>query len=117
TAGHSTAVAVYARDIAVRMELSEEEQELVYLCGLVHDIGKVGLPAGLLEKPGSLTLAERRQMQEHSAIGERILANVETYAAIAPVVRHHHERIDGMGYPDRLTRDEIPFLSRIIAVA
>jgi HD domain len=117
TAGHSTAVAVYARDIAVRMGLSEEEQELVYLCGLVHDIGKVGLPAGLLEKTGTLTLAERRQMQEHSAIGESILGNVETYAAIAPVVRHHHERVDGMGYPDGLTREETPLFARIISAA
>jgi putative nucleotidyltransferase with HDIG domain len=117
TAGHSTAVAVYARDIAARVGLSEEEQELAHLCGLVHDIGKVGLPAGLLEKSGPLTLVERRQMQEHAAIGERILANVETYATIASVVRHHHERIDGMGYPDRLTRDETPLLARIIAVA
>jgi HD domain len=117
TAGHSTAVAVYARDIAARMGLSEEEQEMAHLCGLVHDIGKVGLPAGLLEKQGSLTLAERRQMQEHSAIGEGILANVETYAAIAPVVRHHHERVDGMGYPDGLTREETPLLARIISAA
>jgi putative nucleotidyltransferase with HDIG domain len=117
TAGHSTAVAVYARDIAAKMGLSEEEQELAHLCGLVHDIGKVGLPAGLLEKPGTLTLAELRQMQEHSAIGQRILANVETYATIAPIVRHHHERVDGMGYPDGLTREETPLLARIIAVA
>jgi putative nucleotidyltransferase with HDIG domain len=117
TAGHSTAVAVYARDIAAKMGLSEEEQELAHLCGLVHDIGKVGLPAGLLEKPGTLTLPELRQMQEHSTIGQRILANVETYATIAPIVRHHHERVDGMGYPDGLTREETPLLARIIAVA
>jgi putative nucleotidyltransferase with HDIG domain len=117
TAGHSTAVAVYARDIAVRLGLSEEEQELVYLCGLVHDIGKVGLPAGLLEKRGTLTLAEQRQMQEHSAIGEGILANVDSYAAIAPIVRHHHERVDGMGYPDGLTCEETPLLARIISAA
>jgi putative nucleotidyltransferase with HDIG domain len=117
TAGHSTAVAVYARDIAARLELSEEEQELAHVCGLVHDIGKVGLPPGLLEKPGTLTLAELRQIQEHCAIGERILANVETYATIAPIVRHHHERVDGMGYPDGLTREQTPLLARIIAVA
>jgi hypothetical protein len=95
TAGHSAAVAIYARDIARRM----------------------GLPPGLLEKPGALTLDERRQMQEHSAIGERILANVEDYAEIARIVRHHHERVDGMGYPDGLAGEEIPLLSRIIAVA
>ena len=117
TAGHSAAVAVYARDIAERMGLSPKEQQLVHLCGLVHDIGKVGLPAGLLEKPGALTLDERRRMEEHSAMGERILANVDDYAEIAWIVRHHHERMDGNGYPDRLPGHQIPILSRIIAVA
>lgn len=117
TAGHSAAVAIYARDIAQRMGLSEEQQELVHLCGLVHDIGKIGLPAGLLEKPGPLTLEERRQMEQHSEIGEKILRNVEDYSEIADVVRSHHERIDGMGYPDEVSGDEIPLLARIIGVA
>jgi len=117
TAGHSAAVAIYARDIAARMGLSDEQQKLVHLSGLVHDIGKIGLPAGLLEKPGALTLDERREMQRHSEIGERILSNVETYAEIAAVVRHHHERVDGEGYPDGLEGDAIPLLARIIAVA
>jgi putative nucleotidyltransferase with HDIG domain len=117
TAGHSAAVAIYARDIAERMGLAEEEQELVHLCGLVHDIGKIGLPAGLLEKPGPLTLEERRQMEQHSEIGERILRNVDDYSEIADVVRSHHERIDGMGYPDGIPGDEIPLLGRIIGVA
>jgi putative nucleotidyltransferase with HDIG domain len=117
TAGHSAAVAIYSRDIAARMGLSEREQNLVHLCGLVHDIGKVGLPAGLLEKPGALTLEERRQMEEHPAIGERILSKVEDYAEIARVVRHHHERVDGLGYPQGLSEDSIPLLSRIISVA
>jgi putative nucleotidyltransferase with HDIG domain len=117
TAGHSAAVAIYARDIARRMDLSVSQQDLAHLCGLVHDIGKIGLPAGLLEKPGALTLDERREMQRHSEIGERILANVDTYAEIAGVVRHHHERVDGQGYPDGLSGNQIPLLSRIIAVA
>ena len=117
TAGHSAAVAIYARDIAQRMGLEEEQQELVHLCGLVHDIGKIGLPAGLLEKPGPLTLEERRQMEQHSEIGERILRNVDDYSEIADVVRSHHERIDGMGYPDGIHGDEIPLLARIIGVA
>jgi putative nucleotidyltransferase with HDIG domain len=117
TAGHSAAVAVYARDIAGRMDLSEEDQRLAHLCGLVHDIGKIGLPPGLLEKPGALTLDERRQMEQHSEIGERILANVEDYAEIARIVRHHHERMDGNGYPDGILKQDIPLLSRIIAVA
>ncbi len=117
TAGHSAAVAIYSRDIAERMALPPEEQQLVHLCGLVHDIGKIGLTAGLLEKAGPLTLDERRQMHEHSAIGERILSKVESYSEIARVVRHHHERVDGNGYPDGLVNDAIPLFSRIIAVA
>ena len=117
TAGHSAAVAVYSRDIAERMGLTSDEQQQIHLCGLVHDIGKVGLPPGLLEKEGPLTLDERRSMQEHPAIGQRILANVDGYSEIARIVRHHHERIDGNGYPDNLADDSIPLLSRIIAVA
>ncbi len=117
TAGHSAAVAIYARDIAIRMGLSREEQELAHLCGLVHDIGKIGLPAGLLEKPGALTLEERKQMERHSEIGERILSNVASYRRIASIVRHHHERVDGQGYPDGQNKGEIPLLARIIAVA
>jgi putative nucleotidyltransferase with HDIG domain len=116
TAGHSAAVAVYARDIAHRLDLSDDEQRLAHLCGLVHDIGKIGLPAGLLEKAGALTLEERRQMQEHSEIGERILAKVDDYAEIAKIVRHHHERVDGMGYPDGIAGQDIPLISRIICV-
>jgi putative nucleotidyltransferase with HDIG domain len=117
TAGHSAAVAIYARDIAERMALPDDQQELVHLCGLVHDIGKIGLPPGLLEKPGPLTLEERRQMEQHSEIGERILRNVEDYSEIADIVRSHHERIDGMGYPDGIHGEEIPLLARIIGVA
>jgi putative nucleotidyltransferase with HDIG domain len=117
TAGHSKAVAIYSRDIAERMGLSADVQERTYLCGLVHDIGKIGLPASLLLKDGPLTLEERRLMQEHPAIGETILNKVDLYADVALIVRHHHERIDGEGYPDKLPGDEIPLLSKIIAVA
>jgi putative nucleotidyltransferase with HDIG domain len=117
TAGHSRAVAIYSRDIAQRMGLPSESCERAFLCGLVHDIGKVGLPASLLGKEGALTLDERRRMQDHSTIGERILREVAAYEDVATVVRHHHERIDGEGYPDGIGGDEIPILSRIIAVA
>jgi putative nucleotidyltransferase with HDIG domain len=117
TAGHSAAVAIYARDIAARMGLSIAEQQLAHLCGLVHDIGKVGLPPGLLEKPGPLSLHERRLMEEHPVIGQRILEKVDNYGSIATVVRHHHERVDGNGYPDGLVGNDIPLISRILAVA
>lgn len=117
TAGHSAAVAIYSRDIAARMGLSEADQRAVHLAGLVHDIGKIGLPPGLLEKEGPLTLDERRITQAHSEIGERILAKVDDYGGIADVVRHHHERVDGNGYPDGLHSDDIPVMSKIIAAA
>jgi putative nucleotidyltransferase with HDIG domain len=117
TAGHSASVAIYAREIARQIGLDEVMQERAHLCGLVHDIGKVGLPPGILEKEGPLTLEEREVMEQHSVIGERILANVEDYADIAIVVRHHHERIDGTGYPDGVAGRDIPLLSQILAVA
>jgi putative nucleotidyltransferase with HDIG domain len=117
TAGHSAAVAVYARDIAAELGLPREQQELAHLAGLLHDVGKVGLPPGILEKQGPLTSSERRVMQEHAVIGERILANVEGYEEIATIVRHHHERIDGTGYPDEVGGAAIPLLSRVLAVA
>ncbi len=117
TAGHSAAVAIYSRDIAERMCLSPADQQTAHVAGLVHDIGKIGLPVGLLEKVGPLTLDERRIMQGHSEIGERILAKVDDYGGIANVVRHHHERVDGNGYPEGLRTEEIPMISKIIAVA
>jgi HD-GYP domain-containing protein (c-di-GMP phosphodiesterase class II) len=117
TAGHSRAVATYSRDIAKRMGLTPEDQERTYLSGLVHDIGKIGLPATLLNKEGRLTLDELREMERHSEIGERILSKVEAYADVALIVRHHHERMDGEGYPDRIRGEEIPLISKIIAVA
>ena len=116
TAGHSRAVATYSRDIASRMGLTSEETDRAFLCGLVHDMGKVGL--GLEQGVfGKLPLEERRQMQEHSAIGERILREVAAYDDIATIVRHHHERIDGHGYPDGIIGSNIPMVSKIIAVA
>lgn len=117
TAGHSASVATYARDIAERLGLAEEDQRLAHICGLVHDVGKVGLPAGLLEKPGPLSLEERRHMERHPVIGERILEHVADYKKIASIVRHHHERVDGQGYPDGLRGEDIPLVARILAVA
>lgn len=117
TAGHSRAVATYSRDIAQTLNLPVEEQERTYLAGLVHDIGKIGLPATLLNKEGRLTLEEFREMEHHSEIGERILSKVDAYSDISVIVRHHHERMDGEGYPDKICGEDIPLISRIIAVA
>lgn len=119
TAGHSLAVATYSCDIAERMGLSDEDHDLVHLCALVHDIGKYRLPKSLLEKDGPLSLEERRLMEKHPEYGEQLLRKVEVedHGRIGRIVRHHHERIDGEGYPDRLRGDDIPLLSRIISVA
>jgi putative nucleotidyltransferase with HDIG domain len=117
TAGHSATVAIYSRDIACRLGLTQEQQQLAHLAGLLHDIGKVGLPPSILEKTGPLTAEERREMEQHSVIGERILGTVDDFSEIARIVRHHHERLDGSGYPDGLSGVAIPLISRIIAVA
>ena len=117
TAGHSAAVAIYARDIAREMRLTDAQQSHVHLAGLLHDIGKVGLPPGILEKIGPLTAHERAVMEAHSIIGERIVRNVEGFGDLALAIRHHHERFDGAGYPDGLAEEKIPLFSRIIAVA
>jgi putative nucleotidyltransferase with HDIG domain len=119
TAGHSLVVATYARDIAARMGLSEEDCDLVELCGLVHDIGKCKVPREIIEKTGPLSLEERRVIEEHPAWGEELVRKIEIedYGRIGKIVRHHHEWIDGKGYPDRLSDLEIPLLSKIISVA
>jgi putative nucleotidyltransferase with HDIG domain len=117
TAGHSAAVAVYSRDIARQMAMSEREIEMVHLTGLVHDIGKIGVRAEVLQKTSALNDDEWAEMRRHSEIGANILIEVEGYDEVARIVRSHHERFDGAGYPDGLARDEIPLLARIIAVA
>jgi HD-GYP domain-containing protein (c-di-GMP phosphodiesterase class II) len=101
------------------MGLSADDCDLVYLCGLVHDIGKCRVPREILDKNGPLTLDERRVIEKHPEWGELLISKVgiEDHARIAKIVRHHHEWIDGKGYPDRLSDSEIPLLSKIIAVA
>jgi len=119
TANHSLVVATYARDIAERMGLSEDDCDLAHLCGLVHDIGKARVPREIIIKNGPLTLDERRLIEKHPEWGEQLVLKVgiEDYVRIGKIVRHHHEWIDGNGYPDRLSDAAIPLLSKIISVA
>jgi len=117
TAGHSAAVAVYARDIAVQCGFSNTVRDKTHLCGLLHDIGKIGVPVGVLEKKGSLAKNERASVESHAEVGASILGRIEGYEEIAIAVRHHHERYEGGGYPDRIGGDEIPLMARIVAVA
>lgn len=117
TRGHSEKVAEYSRAIAKEMGLSSQDQWLAYISGILHDVGKIGVPSEILNKKGILTDAEYSIVKLHSANGAKILAPIEAFALVVPVIRHHHERFDGTGYPGGLKGQEIPLISRIIAVA
>jgi diguanylate cyclase (GGDEF)-like protein/putative nucleotidyltransferase with HDIG domain len=114
---HSEHVAVVARQIALEMGLSKDEADVIELAGLVHDIGKVGIPDSVLQKPGPLGPAERAVMTNHSVLGAMILERAGMLADMAPLVLHHHEWYNGSGYPDRLDGAEIPVGAAILAVA
>jgi len=114
--GHSQAVSWLAIQIATHMGLSQAEIEEIRLGGLLHDIGKNHVPLHLLNKPGLLTAEEFEIMKSHAARGEQMLEPLKM-KAIGRIVRHHHERYDGKGYPDGLAEDKIPLGARIVAVA
>jgi diguanylate cyclase (GGDEF)-like protein len=113
---HLGHVAALAESTAVTLGLPPEQIRRAKLAAELHDIGKSAIPASILDKPGPLDATERLFMERHSTIGERIVAAAATLEAIAPIVRSAHERVDGAGYPDGLTLDQIPICSRIIAV-
>ena len=119
TYGHSARVSKLSRQMAERMGFSEEQQEEIKVAGLLHDIGKIGIPEAILSKPGRLTDEEWEYIRSHPQIGESIIAQMgsERLAAIRLMVRHHHERLDGSGYPDGLSGDAIPLGARLLAVA
>ncbi|MGB9804503.1 HD-GYP domain-containing protein [Desulfofundulus sp.] len=117
TMGHSEKVAEYARLIAEALGLSEKEVDLAYICGIVHDVGKIGVPENVLNKPGALTEEEFEQITRHPEKGATILSHISWLEHVVPVVLAHHERYDGRGYPRGLRGEEIPLLSRILAVA
>ncbi len=117
TSNHSQRVADYAVRIARAMGLPEEEVERIRIGGLMHDIGKIGISGKIIRKPGKLTSAEMDLMKQHAAVSARIIGPLEILGESARMVRHHHERWDGNGYPDGLKGNEIPVGSRIIFVA
>ena len=117
TAGHSERVTEYAVLIGERMGLTELQLETLRRGALLHDLGKVGIPAGILDKIGVLSERERRLVERHTVIGAEILSPLAAFADLIPIVRSHHERWDGSGYPDGLRGEEIPLLARIVAVA
>lgn len=117
TNGHSERVASYSREIARRYGYDEDMQEEVYVMGLLHDVGKIGVPDTVINKPGRLTDEEYDMIKTHPAVGAEILATVSEMPALVTGARWHHERYDGKGYPDGLKGEEIPEEARIIAVA
>ncbi len=117
TAGHSLRVATMARDVAVWMGLPGEEADLVETAGRVHDLGKVAMTPALLAKQGRLTEEEWRHVRQHPVHGAAIVEKFAGYRGCAVLVRHHHERWDGTGYPEGLAGEEIPLGARILAVA
>ena len=119
TRGHSERVGVYASKIAREMGFAKDFIERVYIAGLLHDVGKIGIRDAVITKPERLTPEEYDEIRRHPEIGARILEPVDFLREVAPCVRHHHEWYDGSsrGYPDRLRGDQIPLPSRIILVA
>ena len=117
TKGHSGRVAEYSREIAKRAGYSIERQEEIYMMGLLHDVGKIGVPDAVINKPGRLTDEEFEKIKAHPGRGAKILQNIEEMPQLAIGARWHHERFDGRGYPDGLSGEDIPEEARIIAVA
>jgi len=117
TARHSAAVAGFARDIAVECGMDKRDAELAHTSGLLHDIGRFALPDRVMERQGTLTEDDWEAIRLHPELGADLLRDLGVYGPVAAIVRAHHERVDGRGYPDRLKGDEIPVIARIVAVA
>lgn len=117
TASHLRATAILAHRIAAQMALPMPARSAIELSGLLHDIGKLRVGRDILCKPAALTTMEWVEMRLHAEEGANVLATLPKLADLAPIVRAHHERMDGSGYPDRLRGDEIPLEARIVAVA
>ncbi len=117
TQGHSRRVAEYARTIAARAGMTEAEVQDIYCMGLLHDIGKIGVPESIINKTDKLTDEEYVVIKTHTTIGAEILKNIHHFPKLATGARYHHERYDGRGYPDGLVGEDIPREARIIAVA
>ena len=117
TIHHAERVALYSRSIGRALGGMDEDLEALYMGGLLHDLGKIAIPDAILLKSGSLTEEELATMRTHSVEGEKICGSLRSVAQFLPIIRHHHERVDGSGYPDHLVGAEIPSGGRIAAVA
>jgi putative two-component system response regulator len=116
TADHCQRLSRYASALGRAIGLSAEEISALDRGGYLHDIGKIGIPTAVLQKQGPLTPQERGLVEQHTLIGDWLCAGLGSLQRVRPIVRHHHERMDGSGYPDRLRGDRIPLLARIVGV-
>ena len=116
TDGHCQRLAAYATSLGRALRLSEDEIAALFRGGYLHDVGKVGIPDELLLKTGRLSDTEYLRIKEHPLIGDRLCGELRSLRQVRPIVRHHHERLDGSGYPDGLTGDEIPLLAQIMGI-
>ena len=114
--GHCERLARYAAALGARLGLDDDQLVALHRGAFLHDVGKVGIPDVILLKPGRLTPSEQAVMQQHAVIGHRLCGELRALEDVRPIVRHHHERPDGTGYPDRLAGDSIPLLARILNV-
>jgi len=117
TRGHSDRVSEYSVLIGKKLGLNEDDIKTLKIGGLFHDIGKIGVPDAVLQKPGKLTDDEYSEIKNHPSIGAHILSTATIFTDIIPIVRHHHEKFDGTGYPSKLSGENIPYLARIAAIA
>lgn len=117
TSGHSSRVSRYSQLIGKYLNLSEDDLKILHLGGLFHDIGKIGIPDSILLKESSLTTDEYSQIKNHPSIGAHILCNAKIFKDIIPIVKHHHEKYNGTGYPSQLKGINIPYLVRITSIA
>ena len=115
--GHSDRLIKYAVQLGITLDLPEDDLQELRIACLLHDIGKVAVPDEILLKPGALNAEETEIVRQHPVIGESICAPLKSLRRVLPVIRHHHERIDGSGYPDGLRGNEIPLMARILQVA
>ena len=116
TAGHCERLSKYSVALAEHIGLSHEDRVALRRAGIVHDIGKVAVSEQILLKPGPLTQVERLIMEQHPIVGERICAPLRSFRDVLPIIRHHHEKMDGSGYPDGLKGEQIPITVRVITI-
>jgi putative two-component system response regulator len=116
TGGHCERLSEQSAELGGRIGLASDQITALRRAGAVHDIGKIVVPDAILLKPGPLTAAEWKVMQEHTIVGERICAPLKSFAPVLPIIRHHHERLDGSGYPDGLKGGRIPLTARVLQI-